>query len=165
MAVDTHWRITHRCGHATTHDLSRKPADARAAFDRWLATTACTVCWRADRGQDRESTEQWRTRKRAEEQQAATDWAAKFDMPPLEGSEKAVAWGERCRHQLMDAAHTALVVEGSWDEEDWLALEEKARSVRRAGWWIDQRDADGSDLVELLDAATDIDKGNENPFY
>lgn len=34
----------------------------------------------------------------------------------------------------------------------------------RAGWWIDQRDAEGSDLPELLDAATSEDTGTENPF-
>ncbi len=36
--------------------------------------------------------------------------------------------------------------------------------VTRAGWWIDQRDAEGSDLIELLDAATEADRGTENPF-
>ncbi|MFF4767437.1 hypothetical protein ACFY1V_13070 [Streptomyces sp. NPDC001255] len=164
MTVDVHWQVTHRCGHAITHDLAHKPADTRAGFARWLATTECTDCWRAGRDTSHESTEQWLAKRRAGEQQAAVDWATRFEMPPLEGSERAVPWGERCRHQLVDAAHTALVVEGSWPEQDWLALEEKARSVRRAGWWIDQRDAEGSDLAELLDAATDTDRGCENPF-
>ncbi len=54
-------------------------------------------------------------------------------MPPLEGPERALDWGERSRHQLMTAAHTALVIEGSWDEADWAELEEKARTVTRAG--------------------------------
>lgn len=64
----------------------------------------------------------------------------------------------------MTAAHTPLVVEGSWDEADWAELEEKARSITRAGWWIDQRDAEGTDLLELLDAAGEADRGTENPF-
>jgi hypothetical protein len=85
-------------------------------------------------------------------------------MPQLEGPEKALDWGERSRHQLMTAAHTALVIEGEWDEADWAELEEKARSVTRAGWWIDQRDAEGTDLLELLDAASEADRGTENPF-
>jgi hypothetical protein len=85
-------------------------------------------------------------------------------MPPLEGPERALDWGERSRHQLMASAHTALVVEGTWNEADWAELEDRARSVTRAGWWIDQRDADGTDLLELLEAATEQDCGTENPF-
>jgi hypothetical protein len=57
-----------------------------------------------------EPKEQWLAAKHAEERQAAAEWAAQFDMPPLEGPERALRWGERSRHQLMVAAHTALVV-------------------------------------------------------
>ncbi|MFJ9979340.1 hypothetical protein [Streptomyces cyaneofuscatus] len=165
MAIQTHWNIDHPCGHSTVRDLSDRPADRRAGFARWLADKDCTDCWKASRDADTESREQWLAARRAEEQQAATDWADKFGMPPLEGPERALDWGRRCRHQLMSAAHTTLVIEGSWDEADWEALEEKARTITRAGWWIDQRDAGGSDVVELLDAATEVDRGaTENPF-
>ncbi|MFE0087658.1 hypothetical protein [Streptomyces sp. NPDC058991] len=123
-----------------------------------------TDCWKASRDADTESKKQWLATKRAAEQQAAAEWAAKFDMPALEGPERALEWGERSRHQLMTAAHTALVVEGTWDEADWAELEEKARTITRAGWWLDQRDTEGADLLELLDAATETDKGAENPF-
>ncbi|WP_329287699.1 hypothetical protein [Streptomyces sp. NBC_00691] len=51
----------------------------------------------------------------------------------------------------------------TWDEADWAVLEDKIRSISRAGWWIDQRDTDGTDLPELLDAATSADIGTENP--
>jgi hypothetical protein len=37
-------------------------------------------------------------------------------------------------------------------------MEDKARTVTRAGWWIDQRASEPSDLAELLDAATDTDQ-------
>ncbi|MFF4822694.1 hypothetical protein ACWDAO_01740 [Streptomyces sp. NPDC001212] len=164
MAVRTQWTITHDCGHEVVHDLSNRPADKRAGFARWLAARDCTDCWKAARDADTEAKEQWLAAKRAEEQQAAAEWAERFDMPPLEGPEKALGWGERSRHQLMVAAHTALVVEGPWDEADWAELEEKARAITRAGWWIDQRDAEGSDLLELLDAATESDRGTENPY-
>ncbi|WP_180303626.1 hypothetical protein [Streptomyces sp. JV178] len=165
MAVRTRWTIEHApCGHEVVHDLSDRPADRRAGFARWLAGRECSDCWKAARDTDTESKEQWLAAKRAEEQQAAAEWAEKFDMPPLEGPEKALEWGERSRHQLMTAAHTALVLEGTWSEADWAKLEEKARTVNRAGWWIDQRDADGSDLVELLDAANDSDRATENPY-
>lgn len=90
--------------------------------------------------------------------------AQQFQMPPLDGPAKALDRAERSRHQLVSAAYNALVPEGSWDEADWAELEEKVRTVTRAGWWIDQRDAEALDLPELLDAAADDDCGTENPF-
>lgn len=164
MAVRTHWTVKHSCSHEVVHDLSNRFVDKRAGFARWLAGRDCTDCWKAARDADAESAKEWLAAKRAAEQQAAGEWAEKFDMPQLEGPEKALDWGERSRHQLMTSAHTALVVEGSWDEADWAELENKARSITRAGWWIDQRDAEGTDLLELLDAASEDDRGTENPF-
>ncbi|MET9013904.1 hypothetical protein ABZX74_23745 [Streptomyces olivaceoviridis] len=165
MAVRTKWAVEHACGHEVVHDLSDRAADRRAGFARWLGGRDCTGCWKAARSNDTASKEEWLAAKRAEEQRAAAEWAKRFDMPPLEGPERAVDWGERSRHQLMCAAHIALVVEGTWEEADWAELEEKARTVTRAGWWINQRDADGADLLELLDAATEQDRGTENPFH
>ncbi|MFF7337392.1 hypothetical protein ACFZAT_08620 [Streptomyces sp. NPDC008163] len=156
--------MEHTCSHQVVHDLSGRPADKRAGFARWLAAKDCTSCWKAARDADTGSKEQWLAAKRAAEQEKATAWAKQYDMPPLEGPEKTLAWGERSRHQLMTAAHNALVLEGSWDDDDWQKLEERARKIGRAGWWIDQRDAEGSDLEELLDAATEQDHGTENPF-
>ncbi|MFJ8676330.1 hypothetical protein [Streptomyces sp. NPDC093589] len=123
-----------------------------------------TDCWKAARDADSVGKEEWLANRRAEEQHAAREWAQRFEMPPLEGPERALEWGERSRHQLVTSAHTALVVEGGWEEADWAELEDKARAVTRAGWWIDQRDAEGSDLLELLEAAADGDRGTENPF-
>ncbi|MCX5395636.1 hypothetical protein [Streptomyces sp. NBC_00102] len=156
--------MDHACFHRVDHDLSHRPADQRAGFARWLASKDCSVCWKAKRDTDSESKEEWLAAKRAAEQEAAAVWAKQFDMPELEGPEKALGWGERSRHQLMTAGHTALVVEGTWDEADWAELEEQARSVTRARWWIDQREAEGADLVELLEAAGEDDRCAENPF-
>ncbi|MFE9976503.1 hypothetical protein ACFYRD_38850 [Streptomyces hirsutus] len=164
MAVRTHWTVEHACSHHVDHDLSNRSADKRAGFARWLASKGCTDCWKAARDADSKSKEEWLAAKRAAEQEAAAAWATQFEMPRLEGPDKALDWGERSRHQLMTSAHTALVVEGSWDDADWAELEEKARSITRAGWWIDQRDSEGTDLLELLDAATEADRGTENPF-
>lgn len=164
MAVRNTWKIIHSCGHEVTQDLSNRPADKRAGYARWLGGRDCTDCWKASRDSDSAAKEAWLAAKRAEEQQAALDWAGQFDMPPLEGPERALAWGERSRFQLVTAAYAALVTEGTWDEADWAALEEQVRTVTRAGWWIDQRDAEGSDLPELLDAASADDRGTENPF-
>lgn len=55
-----------------------------------------------------ESKEAWLAAKRPEEQQAAEQ----FDMPPHEGPERALAWGERSRHQFVTAAYSVLVSEG-----------------------------------------------------
>jgi hypothetical protein len=162
--IRTAWQIVHSCGHEVTRDLSDRPADRRASFARWLTGRDCTDCWKAARDSDTASKEAWLAARRAEEQAAAKAWTEQFDMPPLEGSERALDWGERSRYQLATAAYTALVTEGTWEEADWTVLEEKVRTVTRAGWWIDQREADGTDLPELLEAATEADRGTENPF-
>lgn len=164
MAVRTTWNIEHLCGHEVSHDLSNRPADRRAGYARWLTGRDCGDCWKAARDEDSTGKDEWLAGKRAEEQQVAADWAEQFDMPALEGPQKALAWGERSRHRLVTMAYAALVSEGIWDEADWAVLEEKIRTVSRAGWWIDQRDAEGTDLPELLDAASSDDVGTENPF-
>lgn len=94
------------------HNLSDRAADRRAGFARWLAGRECTDCWKAARDADTVAKDQWLAARRAEEQAAAVEWAERFDMPPLEGSERALAWGERSRFQLVTAAYTALVSEG-----------------------------------------------------
>ncbi|MFF2955690.1 hypothetical protein ACFVVU_30630 [Kitasatospora sp. NPDC057965] len=164
MPIKTIWAVTHGCGHDADHDLSSRPADQRAGYARWLAGRDCTACWRAQRDADGADRAAWLEQKRAAEQQAATEWAAKFRMPPLDGPEKAIAWGERSRHQLMAAAYRDLVVEGDLDENAWLDIEEQARTIDRASWWIDQRDAAPADLPELLAAATGEDRTTENPY-
>lgn len=161
MAVRTVWAVTHSCGHSVDFDLSRRPADRRAGFARWLQERACTDCWKAGNSARRD---EWLATRRAAEQAAATEWAKRFDMPPLDGPERALEWGARCRHQLVAGAYATLVVEGTWDESDWAVTEEKVRVITRAGWWIDQREAEARDLPELLDAAEDDDRGTENPF-
>ncbi|MFJ6783596.1 hypothetical protein [Streptomyces yangpuensis] len=164
MAVRTTWTVIHTCGHSVEHNLSDRPADRRTGFARWLSGRDCTDCWKASRTGDNLSRDEWLAARRAAEQAAAREWAEQFDMPPLEGPDRALEWGERSRHQLVTTAYTALVVEGTWDDADWAVLEEKIRAITRAGWWIDQRDADGVDVPELLDAAGDGDRGTENPF-
>ncbi|MFD9421831.1 MULTISPECIES: hypothetical protein [unclassified Streptomyces] len=43
--------------------------------------------------------------------------------------------------------------------------EEAARTITRAGWWIDQRSSEPDDLTELLQAATEADRPTENPHF
>ncbi|POX43394.1 hypothetical protein C3486_00225 [Streptomyces sp. Ru73] len=165
MPVKKIWSINHACGHNAEADLTARPADQRAGYARWLAARDCTACWRASREEGSESTAEWLAKKRAEEQAEAEAWAKRYRMPPLEGSERAVGWAARCRHQLVTAAYSALVIEGGADEGDWEAIEDAVRTATRAGWWLDQRDADPADLPELLQAASETDRSTENPHF
>lgn len=165
MAVKTIWPITHSCGHHTERDLSGRGADRRAGFAEWLAKQECTDCWRAAKEGDEQDKAAWLKTKRAEEQAESEAWSEQYRMPPLEGTERAVAWGVRCRHQVLAAAYTALVLEGETDEREWEAIEEAARFVTRAGWWIDQRSSEPGDLAELLQAASEADRPTENPHF
>lgn len=163
MAVKKLWTIEHACGHTSEADLSGRLADRRAGYARWLAARDCTQCWRASPNRDGVARDDWLAQKREEEQLAAEEWSEQCRMPPLEGTERAAAWAVRCRHQLVTAAYTALVVEGTTSEAEWEAVEELIRQVSGAGWWLDQRDADPADLPELLEAASVADQPTENP--
>ncbi|MFI9261389.1 hypothetical protein ACIGT4_27325 [Streptomyces sioyaensis] len=153
MAVKKLWTIDHTCGHITTGaDLSNRPADRRAGYARWLVGRDCIDCWRTARDEDADSKAEWLAKKRATEQTEAEEWSEQYRMPPLDGTDRSVAWGTRCRHQLVSAAYTALVLEGTTSEAEWEAIENAVRPLTHAGWWIDQREADPTDLPELLEA-------------
>lgn len=124
-----------------------------------------TECWRAAKDDDEQDKAAWLEAKRAEEQAASEAWSQRYRMPPLEGTERAVAWGVRCRHQILATAYTALVLEGETSEREWEEIEEAARTVTRAGWWIDQRSSEPGGLTELLQAATEADRPTENPHF
>ncbi|CAM5643583.1 hypothetical protein SAVIM338S_06334 [Streptomyces avidinii] len=111
------------------------------------------------------SRSEWLEQKGAAEQVRADAWAERYRMPPLEGAERALAWGAQCRHQLVTAAYTALVVEGEMTDAEWEGFECSLRPLTRAAWWIDQRDADPQDLPELAEAASSGDRPTENPFF
>ncbi|MEC4018275.1 hypothetical protein [Streptomyces sp. H27-D2] len=165
MAVKKLWSIDHACEHTAEADLSDRPADQRAGYARWLTGRNCTACWQAARDEDAEAKAEWLEKKRSAEQAVAEEWSERYGMPALDGTERAVAWGNRCRRQLVSAAYTALLLEGTTSESEWEAIEDAARPLTRAGWWIDQRDADPADLPELLEAATDGDRPTENPHF
>ncbi|WP_269858006.1 hypothetical protein [Streptomyces sp. RPT161] len=164
MAVKKIWTITHSCGHEVERDLSVRPADRRAGFAEWLAKQECTDCWKAARTDREEDRAAWLAAKRAEEQAAADAWSARYRMPPLEGTERGIAWGACCRHQLVSAAYTSLVLEGDMGDAAWQQIEDATRTITRAGWWIDNRASEPDDLPELLAAGTSSDRSCENPF-
>ena len=82
-----------------------KRVSERAGFARWLAGRDCTDCWTRERdaanGRDRDA---WLAERRAEELSAVETWETKAGMPPLDGSDKAVEWARKVRHQLVGAA-------------------------------------------------------------
>lgn len=90
MAVKKIWTINHACGDSTRADLSDRPADRRAGYARWLAERDCIDCWRAQ-GEDTESKAEWLAKKRAAEQAEAEEWSTRYRMPPLEGTDRAIA--------------------------------------------------------------------------
>ncbi|MGJ5799829.1 hypothetical protein ACSCB1_11970 [Streptomyces europaeiscabiei] len=161
----TIWHIDFLCGHSVARDLSDRAADRHAGFAEWLAKQECSDCWRASKEGDEQDKAAWLEAKRADEQAKSDAWSEQYRMPPLEGRERAVAWGVRCRHQILAAAYTALVLEGETSEAEWEEIEETARTITRAGWWIDQRSSEPGDLIELLDAATVADRPTENPHF
>jgi hypothetical protein len=165
MAVKIIWHITHSCGHEAERDLSDRAADRRAGFAEWLGKQECTDCWRAATAGDEQDKAAWLEAKRAEEQAESQAWSEQYRMPPLEGTERAVAWGVRCRHQVLAAAYATLVLEGETSESEWDGIEDRARPITRAGWWIDQRSSEPGDLTELLQAATEADRPTENPHF
>ncbi|MFF3257842.1 hypothetical protein ACFYWO_01550 [Streptomyces sp. NPDC002932] len=142
-----------------------QPADRRAGFAEWLAKQECTDCWRAAKGGNEQDKAAWLEAKRAEEQAASETWSERYRMPPLEGTERAIAWSVRCRHLVLAAAHTVLVLEGGTSETAWEEIEEAARSITRPGWWIDQPSSEPDDLTELLQTATAADRPTENPHF
>ncbi|MFC7344943.1 hypothetical protein [Saccharopolyspora griseoalba] len=167
MPVKTHWTIKHSCGDVEERDLSSKPAHKRATLAAWLAKKDCTDCWRKSQGMEpRMSTEEWKAHKRAEEAEAAEQWATDNQMPPLVGTDGQVAWAARLRHQAMRGLY-AWAVEEDNAAEGFDPAEETARSLDRAGWWIDNRDeiTEPETLLELLhSAATDDGVICENTF-
>jgi hypothetical protein len=168
MAVKTVWPITFSCGHAEEKDLSSKRADERAGYAGWLSQKKCTACWREDQDLtgDGLSTQEWIAKRRAEEAETISEWEAVAHMPTLAGAAKAIDWARRSRHAVLTVAYDALVVTGGLAEDDWAAMiEEPARRIDRASWWIDNRAAEPAEIAELVEAARHGDAvSTENEF-
>jgi hypothetical protein len=164
VTVQTVWRVHHQCGHDQEHDLSEKRASERAGFARWLASRDCFECWCASRdAKEAKGRKAWLAKRRAEEAQQIASWEQRCEMPHLDGSDKAVEWGRRVRFDLLAEAYECM----QDDDEFVTCIEEPARKITSASWWIDQRDADPESLSELvLDAVANpsVVTGSENPY-
>jgi len=123
--------VIHTCGHQAAHGHSGSAAEAKQR-EAWLARQPCQACWR--------------------KQQAAAARAVTQALPPLEGSEEEVAWGETIRAKAL--AHNRAFLErmlqlsqtGSGEEALCETIAEAATTAMReleecllASWWIENR--------------------------
>lgn len=149
--------INHACGHTEDRDLSDRPEGKRDGFAEWLAKRDCIDCWREERGLGpRLSRDEWIAQQRAKEAAAAEQWAADNGIPELVGTEGQVAFANRVRYTAMLGLYAWAVEEENSDPETFAVVEEIARTVDLASWWLDHRkDIEGSPetLLELLQTA------------
>lgn len=169
MAVKTAWPVEHDCGHEQHHDLSGKRPSQRAGYARWLAGRDCTACWQAERDQARETEKAaWVAERREDEVRRAAAWEQQTAMPELGGSERAIGWARRVRHHLLAGAHDHATSAGVSDEDFSARVEEPARKITSASWWIDQKGTAADDVAEVVaDAAAHgvgVGDGSENPY-
>jgi hypothetical protein len=122
------YTITHTCGHTETYDMLGHVASRLERAGRMEATT-CPAC-----------------------RAAANNTAADADgtlLPLLTGSDKQVAWALTIRQRALRSVDAFMVAHTGDAErlEIWQTLRAHLVEQRRAGWWIDRRDAGPQALV------------------
>lgn len=130
--------ITHSCGHTATHQIygtnSHGERERKAA---WLESRDCTDCWKAQ--QERE---------RAEASAKAAETTA--DLAPLTGSQKQIAWATTIRAKFVEAAKNLNDrTNNSSRRTGQLWLTDRILEHTEARWWIDYRDYDVKELMNL----------------
>lgn len=157
MAVKTKWDITFGCGHTEERDLSHKPAGKRAGFANWLARQdECSDCFKKNNKDEIA----------AKQLEAALQNQKPLGLPDLDGTESQLKWAPIFRNELIVDAHDALVDNGDMTDEDFDSrILGPARTIVRAGWWMDNIESAPTDLEELVTTAGD-EPGNvtENPY-
>lgn len=161
MAIPTTLSIQFKCGHAETKDLSSTPAGKRKAKAFGLGKNfVCSRCFKASRSDEFDKYNQ-------DLLIQAQGFEEDHGLPELTGSEEQVPWATRLRYQrLTDLIDAADSHQPAFDAERFI---EVAKSLVRAGWWIDNtRDKDLAvdDLLTLITTAVDEDDfvATENPF-
>ena len=163
MPIASEFELTFGCGHVGTIDLSALPADRRGGRIAYLQDKGlCGDCFEATR-EKRRALERntWVTARCKEEDAQAAQWARAELYAPLTGSAKQVAFAARVRYDLMRRLYEWAVQEDH-DLAGYARVEQTAKGIDTARWWLDQRplvtDRIG-DLVELLDAAAATNDG------
>lgn len=129
-------RITRSCGHAEEINLFGPYAE-RQRRREYEARRLCRACW---------------ARRREEVGAAAADSNAAAGLPPLEGTERQIAWAEQIRAGIiardLAGVRTALARIADPEQrqlaERWLAA---VLGQREAGWWIDRR---GRTILDMM---------------
>jgi hypothetical protein len=163
MPIATEFELTFGCAHVGTIDLSALPADRRGGRIAYLQDKGlCGDCFEATRVKRRElERTSWVTARRKEEDALAAQWARDERYAPLAGSAKQVAFAALVRFDLMHQLYGWAVRE-QHDLAGYERVEQTAKGIDTARWWLDQRPlvADRiADLVELLDAAASTHDG------
>lgn len=161
MSIRTRIPIRFTCGHMETKDLTAVPAGKRKAKAYGLGKNlVCSKCFRSSNREElhRENRQQLIDAQSFDEEQG---------LPELTGSDKQIAWATRNRYQVL----TEIIGSGETDSDRAEAEQvvEAAKSLTRAGWWLDNttdKDLDVEDLIELITTAIDETDSvtNENPF-
>lgn len=157
MAIKTHYDIKFACGHKEQRDLSEREAGKRASFASWLAKQDCGSCFRKKNGEaDRQS-----------RIKTAEGFEQDCKLDPLRGSEAQLKWAPIVRMDVLTRAHKHLVIDEEVSEEEFdERILNFARKIGRAGWWFDNKDADGEDVEELVSTAyhDEDEPVEENPY-
>ena len=140
MAVATKYKIKFTCGHSEIKDLSTTLAGKRASKASWMGKNfTCNKCFK-EQGTKELAKDNAQTLAEAE------TFEQENDLPELTGSEKQIPWATRVRYQLLAVGMDEL--QGADDQIDNLLA--AARTINRAGWWIDYKDADPDEVYEVV---------------
>lgn len=162
MAIATKLPITFTCGHSETKDLASTPAGKRKAKAYGLGKNfVCTKCFRSSNQQalDKDNRQQLIDAQAFEEEHG---------FPELTGSAKQASWATRHRYQVLSE-----VLDSDDESPSGQATPEQvidaAKTLTRAGWWLDNttdKGLDVDDLIELITTAIDHEdlETTENPF-
>lgn len=161
MALATEFTIKLSCGHTETRDLSDQPAHNRKSYAKWLSAKGkCRKCFLKDNQEEYD-------KKRRE---IAENNMRVFELQDLEGTENQIKYGILVRDRLLTQAIEYYIrgEEPEMSEEEFeTRILEPARQFSHAGWWMDNKDSDAKELLEIFDSFREdpnTQDVNENPF-
>lgn len=151
--------VTHTCGHVREANISGKRPFEVDGFVKWLKSKPCRDC----DPKEKSKRDTWVAARRKEELQQAREAEKRFGFDSLTGPPKLIEWATKIRVQMVGAAWDAL---GLDEDKFAVVVGTPAGKVDAAGWWVDHREQDASQLPQLLAKALGepLEGGLENPF-
>lgn len=136
------YSVTYSCGHSGTEQLFGKMEDRERKLDWYTRVGVCPSCYKAKMSQDVE--------------------AASVGLPPLQGSEKQVAWAAKLRIEMLDRivgqtrdkvrsifarieageankAPAEQIEVAIQENEKILAVCDQIERIVNSSWWIEHR--------------------------